>query len=63
MSYEDVMARGSEQQQKEMKEEEEGWRKGVAAAVFQINTSVASFRRLVQSLGTSKDSPQLREKM
>ncbi|KAL2529322.1 syntaxin [Forsythia ovata] len=32
----------------------------VAAAIFQINTAVAGFRRLVDAIGTSKDTPDHR---
>ncbi|KAI3950058.1 hypothetical protein MKW98_008503 [Papaver atlanticum] len=32
-------------------------------AVFKINTSVTSFKLLVLNLGTSKDTPQLRQKL
>ncbi|XP_057463746.1 syntaxin-22-like [Actinidia eriantha] len=35
----------------------------VAAGVFQINTSVASFQRLVNILGTPKDTLELRQKL
>ncbi|KAA8533467.1 hypothetical protein F0562_031099 [Nyssa sinensis] len=35
----------------------------VAAGVFQINTAVASFRRLVNTLGTPKDTLELRQKL
>ncbi|KAL0914211.1 hypothetical protein M5K25_017724 [Dendrobium thyrsiflorum] len=35
----------------------------VASGVFQINTAVATFHRLVNSLGTPKDTPVLREKL
>jgi hypothetical protein len=35
----------------------------VAAGVFQINTAVATFQRLVNTLGTPKDTPDLRERM
>lgn len=35
----------------------------VASAVFQINTAVATFQRLASSLGTPKDTPELREKL
>ncbi|MCO5568880.1 hypothetical protein L7F22_022582 [Adiantum nelumboides] len=37
--------------------------KAVAAGIFQINTSVSSFKRLVNTLGTPKDTPELREKL
>jgi syntaxin 7 len=36
---------------------------GVVAGVFRINTGVSSFKRLVNILGTSKDTPSLLEKL
>ncbi|KAI4387669.1 hypothetical protein MLD38_000085 [Melastoma candidum] len=35
----------------------------VAAGIFQINTAVSGFRRLVDSIGTSKDTPDHRQKL
>ncbi|KAK8711015.1 hypothetical protein V6N13_146321 [Hibiscus sabdariffa] len=35
----------------------------VAAAIFQINTSVAAFRRLVDAIGTARDTPDHRLKL
>ncbi|KAK4804527.1 hypothetical protein SAY86_004344 [Trapa natans] len=35
----------------------------VASGIFQINTAISSFHRLVKTLGTSKDTPDLREKL
>ncbi|GKU95793.1 hypothetical protein SLEP1_g9110 [Rubroshorea leprosula] len=35
----------------------------VASGIFQINTSVSTFQRLVNTLGTPKDTPELREKL
>ncbi|XP_021765603.1 syntaxin-22-like [Chenopodium quinoa] len=35
----------------------------VASGIFQINTAVSSFQRLVNTLGTPKDTLQLREKL
>lgn len=35
----------------------------LASGVFQINTAVSTFKRLVGSLGTAKDTPALREKL
>lgn len=35
----------------------------VAGGIFKINTSVSSFKRLVNTLGTPKDTPELREKL
>ncbi|KAJ9707235.1 hypothetical protein PVL29_002294 [Vitis rotundifolia] len=35
----------------------------VAAGIFQINTAVSTFQRLVNTLGTPKDTSELREKL
>ncbi|XP_071723912.1 syntaxin-22-like [Rutidosis leptorrhynchoides] len=35
----------------------------VASGIFQINTAVSMFQRLVNTLGTPKDTPELREKL
>ncbi|XP_077221230.1 syntaxin-22-like isoform X2 [Tasmannia lanceolata] len=35
----------------------------VSSGVFQINTAVSTFQRLVNTLGTPKDTPELREKL
>ena len=35
----------------------------VASGVFEINTAVSSFHRLVNTLGTPKDTPELRDKL
>ncbi|KAK4486535.1 hypothetical protein RD792_009219 [Penstemon davidsonii] len=35
----------------------------VVSGIFQINTSVSTFQRLVNTLGTPKDTPELREKL
>ncbi|XVE84261.1 hypothetical protein DITRI_Ditri16bG0156500 [Diplodiscus trichospermus] len=35
----------------------------VAAGIFQINTAVAAFRRLVDAIGTAKDTPYHRQKL
>nr|DAD34045.1 TPA_asm: hypothetical protein HUJ06_004685 [Nelumbo nucifera] len=35
----------------------------VAAGIFQINTAIAVFRRLVDAIGTSKDTPEHRQKI
>ncbi|EYU19053.1 hypothetical protein ABFS82_01G110100 [Erythranthe guttata] len=35
----------------------------VASGIFQINTAVSTFHRLVNALGTPKDTPELREKL
>jgi len=38
-------------------------RPGGLPGVFQMNTAVSSFKRLVNSLGTPKDTPELRQKL
>ncbi|KAH0644373.1 hypothetical protein KY284_032257 [Solanum tuberosum] len=35
----------------------------VASGIFQINAAVSTFQRLVNTLGTPKDTPELREKL
>ncbi|KAL8139979.1 hypothetical protein V2J09_006000 [Rumex salicifolius] len=35
----------------------------VAAGIFQINTAVSAFGRLVQAIGTAKDTPEHRQKL
>ncbi|KAL9230671.1 hypothetical protein vseg_005992 [Gypsophila vaccaria] len=35
----------------------------VASGIFQINTAVSTFQRLVNTLGTPKDTPEFREKL
>ena len=35
----------------------------LASGIFQINTAVSSFSRLVNSLGTPKDTLELRDKL
>lgn len=38
-------------------------RQSIAAGVFQINTALTNFQRLVDTLGTPKDTIQLRHKL
>lgn len=40
-----------------------GASQAVASGVFQINTAVSTFQRLVNTLGTPKDTPDLRERI
>ncbi|KAK1438329.1 hypothetical protein QVD17_04136 [Tagetes erecta] len=35
----------------------------VASGIFQINTTVSTFQRLVNTIGTHKDTPELRDKL
>ncbi|KAG0453707.1 hypothetical protein HPP92_025011 [Vanilla planifolia] len=38
-------------------------RSAVASGIFQLNTAVSAFRRLVDAIGTSSDTPDLRVKL
>ncbi|KAJ9185587.1 hypothetical protein P3X46_005199 [Hevea brasiliensis] len=60
MSFQDLEA-GRPFLQKKPKEKDPS--QAVAAGIFQINTAVYSFNRLVNSLGTPKDTIELREKL
>jgi syntaxin 7 len=40
-----------------------GASQAVASGIFRINTAVATFQRLVNTLGTPKDTPDLRDRM
>lgn len=40
-----------------------GGTEAVASGIFQINTAVSNFQRLVNTLGTPKDTPELRHKL
>ncbi|CAL5408088.1 unnamed protein product [Camellia sinensis] len=67
MSFEDLELgrtfsfNGSQHQNQEKQRQEPS--QGVAAGVFQINTALASFQRLLHSLGTPKDTLLLRQKL
>ncbi|KAL8226954.1 hypothetical protein R6Q57_016786 [Mikania cordata] len=37
--------------------------RAISSGIFQINTSVSTFQRLVNALGTPKDTPELRERL
>ncbi|KAI5063814.1 hypothetical protein GOP47_0020484 [Adiantum capillus-veneris] len=58
MSFQELVSRRDEQQQ-----QQQDPRQSLAAVIFQINTAVSNFRRLVNSLGTPKDNAQLRLKL
>ncbi|EEF42372.1 syntaxin, plant, putative [Ricinus communis] len=60
MSFQDLEAGRSFVQKKQQPKEPSQL---VAAGIFQINTAIYSFNRLVSSLGTPKDTIELREKL
>ncbi|KAJ0989805.1 hypothetical protein J5N97_008161 [Dioscorea zingiberensis] len=63
MSFEDLEAGRPINSRKEMINGKKDPSQGVAAGVFQITTAVNTFQRLVNSIGTPKDTPDLREKL
>ncbi|KAL7213882.1 hypothetical protein ACSBR1_026333 [Camellia fascicularis] len=69
MSFEDLELgrtfsfNGSQHQHQHQAKQRQEPSQGVAAGVFQINTALASFQRLLHSLGTPKDTLLLRQKL
>lgn len=69
MSFQDLEAGGLRRQhlfdskQKQPQQQLQDPSHAVAAAIFRINTAVSSFYRLVNSLGTPKDTLELRDKL
>ena len=62
MSFQDLEA-GRPSLQKKQQQHPKDPSQLVAAGIFQINTAVYSFNRLVSSLGTPKDTIELRDKL
>lgn len=60
MSFQDLEAGGPSSRRHVSRQEPT---QAVASGIFQINTAVSTFQRLVNSLGTPKDTPALREKL
>ncbi|KAJ7538034.1 hypothetical protein O6H91_11G032100 [Diphasiastrum complanatum] len=63
MSFQDLEAGGFIPRKGELLDSKQDPSQALAAGIFQINTAVSSFKRLVNSLGTPKDTPELREKI
>lgn len=59
MSFQDVQNGGGGKGKKASASQSQA----VAAGIFQINTAVATFRRLVDAIGTVKDTPDHRQKL
>lgn len=59
MSFQELVGRREERGQAE----EEDPRQALVASIFQINTSISTFKRLINILGTPKDTPELRLKL
>ncbi|KAH7388502.1 hypothetical protein KP509_16G078800 [Ceratopteris richardii] len=62
MSFQELVSRREEAPQVQSVKPQDP-RQAVAASIFQINTSVSTFKRLANKLGTSKDTPELRQKL
>lgn len=60
MSFQELVGRSEEEAEGEGQKDP---RQSLVASIFQINTSVSTFKRLVDSLGTPKDTPELRLKL
>nr|XP_010933014.1 syntaxin-22 [Elaeis guineensis] len=63
MSFEDVEAGRPLAGRRDLVNGRQDPTQAVTAGVFQITTAVATFQRLVNTLGTPKDTPELREKL
>nr|KJB25271.1 hypothetical protein B456_004G183100 [Gossypium raimondii] len=63
MSFQDLEAGRSFASRQNMINGKQDASQAVASGIFQINTAVSTFQRLVNTLGTPKDTPELREKL
>ncbi|CAL2258657.1 unnamed protein product [Prunus armeniaca] len=64
MSFRDLEAgRGSGFSRRDIVNGKQDPTQAVASGIFQINTAVSTFQRLVNTIGTPKDTPELREKL
>nr|XP_043639886.1 syntaxin-22-like [Erigeron canadensis] len=63
MSFQDIEAGRNKNKGGVMRKKLQDPTQAVASGIFQINTAVFTFQRLVNSLGTPKDTPQFRDKL
>lgn len=65
MSFQDLEAGRPLRQQRQRQQQQllQDPSQALASGIFQINTAVSSFSRLVNSLGTPKDTLELRDKL
>ncbi|KAG2708893.1 hypothetical protein I3760_05G213600 [Carya illinoinensis] len=61
MSFGDLEAGGQPRHQQRQQQQDHS--QALASGIFQINTAVSSFSRLVNSLGTPKDTLELRDRL
>ncbi|CAJ1931096.1 unnamed protein product [Sphenostylis stenocarpa] len=63
MSFQDIEAGRPFASRRKMADGKPDPTQAVASGIFQINTAVSTFQRLVNTLGTPKDTPELRDKL
>ncbi|CAH2034895.1 unnamed protein product [Thlaspi arvense] len=63
MSFQDLEAGTPLRSQRNLINGKKDGTQAVASGIFQINTAVSTFQRLVNTLGTPKDTPELRDKL
>ncbi|XVF11083.1 hypothetical protein REPUB_Repub07fG0238900 [Reevesia pubescens] len=63
MSFQDLEAGRSLASRQNLINGKQDATQAVASGIFQINTVVSTFQRLVNTLGTPKDTPELRDKL
>lgn len=63
MSFQDLESGRSLGSRRGYVNEKQDPTQAVASGIFQINTAVSTFQRLVNTLGTPKDTPDLRDKL
>ncbi|KAF7829200.1 syntaxin-22 [Senna tora] len=63
MSFQDIEAGRPFASRRDLINGKQDPTQAVASGIFQINTAVSTFQRLVNTLGTPKDTPELREKL
>ncbi|CAN0908195.1 SYP22 [Linum grandiflorum] len=63
MSFQDLEAGRPLASRRDLINSKQDATQAVASGIFQINTAVSTFQRLVNTLGTPKDTPELREKL
>ena len=63
MSFQDIEAGRSFASRRNLINGKQDPTQAVASGIFQINTAVSTFQRLVNTLGTPKDTPELRDKL
>ncbi|XP_047321628.1 syntaxin-22-like [Impatiens glandulifera] len=63
MSFQDLEAGRPLNSRRDLINSKQDPTQAVGSGIFQINTAVSTFQRLVNTLGTPKDTPELRDKL